>query len=229
MARGANWWGEFGLGVLVGERSGGAHAALDFGLKITAQVFGDDAGRGEFAKIRYGKVGQKGEHGRQGRRGIAYKREAHIVSLRPFAMTGDGLHDAKGGFLARQGLEHLGFREEGIIKGDGQDIWVAFRDKCAGNVRGASARESNLLAQGQLGEARDDLGFGEAFEFHGGSRREGELDEIHEVDIAQQAHCDEPRGPRMKEQSPLDGIAFKEIFARADVFEQLRGKILARE
>src|SRR5208283_17057 len=83
-----------------------------------------------------------------------HKGEAHIVGLGPFAVTGDGLHNAKRGFLSRQGLEHLSFRQEGIIKGGRQDIRVALRDERAGNVRGAAASKSNLLAQGQLREAR---------------------------------------------------------------------------
>lgn len=213
--------------MFVGQGFGGAHAALDFGLKIAAQIFGDDAGIREYAKIRDGEVGQEGQHRGERRGGIAHKGEAHIVGLGPFAVTGDGLHDAKRSFLVRQGLENLRFREEGIIEGDGQDIGVAFRDECAGDVRGSAARESNLLAQRQLREARNDLGFGEAPELHGGGGRKGELDEIHEVDVAQQAQGDEPRGTRMKKQRALDGVAFQEIFAGADVFEYFRGKVLA--
>jgi hypothetical protein len=218
--------GEFCLGVFVGQGFRDAHAALDFGLKIAAQIFGDDAGIREYAKIRYGEVGQEGEHRCQWRERIANEREAHVVRQRPFAVTGDGLHDAKRSFLSRQGLEHLSFRQEGIIEGDRQDIGVAFRDECAGNVRGTAAGKSNLLAQGQLREARDNLGFGEAFEFHGDCRREGKLDEIHEVHVAQQAQGDEPRGTRMKKQRVLDGVAFQEIFACANVFEYFRGKVL---
>src|SRR5208337_956831 len=127
----------------------------------------------------------------------------------------------------REGLEHLGLRQEGIIEGDGQDIRVAFRDKRANNVRGTAAGKSNLLAQGQLRKARNDLGFSEAFELHGGGGRKGKLDKIHEVHVAQQAQGDEPRGTRMKKQRALDGVAFQQIFARANVFEYLRGKILA--
>jgi hypothetical protein len=222
---GRNWR----LGVFVGKGFGDAHAALDFRLKIAAQVFRDDAGIREYTKIGYGKERQEGEHGCQWRGGIAHKREAHIVGLGPFAVTGDGLHDAKRSFLARQSLEHLRFREEGIIEGDRQDIRMAFRYECAGNVRGSAASESNLLAQWQLREARNDLGLGEAFELRGGGGREGELDKIHEVDVAQQAQTGEARSTRMKKQRTLDGVAFQEILARANVFKYLRGKILAGE
>jgi len=62
------------------------HAALDLRLKIAAQVFGDDAGIRECAKIRNGEVGQKGEHGGERRGGIAHKGEAHVVGLGPFAV-----------------------------------------------------------------------------------------------------------------------------------------------
>ena len=85
----------------MGQGFGGAHAALDLGLKIAAQIFGEDAGIREYAKIRYGEVGQKGEHGGERRGGIAHEGEAHIVGLGPFAVAGDGLHDAKRSFLAR--------------------------------------------------------------------------------------------------------------------------------
>jgi len=156
-----------GLGEFVGEGFGGAHAAQDFGLKIASQIFGEDSGIREYAKIRDGEVGQKGEHGGERRRGIAHKCEAHVIGLGPFAVAGDGLHDAKRSFFVREGLEHLGLRQEGIIEGDGQDIRVAFRDKRANNVRGTAAGKSNLLAQGQLREACNDLGFSEAFELHG--------------------------------------------------------------
>jgi hypothetical protein len=226
-ALGTIWREEFELGEFVGQGFGGAHAALDLGLKIAAEIFGDDAGIREHAKIRYGEVGQESKHSRQWRIRIAHKREAHIVGQGPFAVTGDGLHDTKRSFLAGQGLEHLGFRQEGIIEGDGHDLRVAFRNERTGNVRGSAASESNLLSQGQLREARNDLGFGEALEFGGGGGRESELDEIHEIDVAQQAEGDEARGTRMKEQSALDGIAFQKTFARANVFEHFRGKVLA--
>jgi len=60
---------KLGLGVFVGEGFGGAHAALDLRLKIAAQVFGDDAGIRECAKIRNGEVG-KSEHGARGAEGL---------------------------------------------------------------------------------------------------------------------------------------------------------------
>ena len=96
---------------------------------------------------------QEGEDSSERRVGIAHKGEAHIVGLRPFAVVGDGLHDAKGGLFARQSFEHLGFREEGIIESDGQDIRVAFRDERAGNagwVRGERGQFSGpeAIAEG---------------------------------------------------------------------------------
>src|SRR5208337_5242191 len=116
-------------------------------------------------------------------------------------------------FSSARALSTCDFREEGIIEGDRQDIRMAFRYECAGNVRGSAASESNPLAQWQLREARNDLGFGEAFELRGGGGREGELYKIHEVDVAQQAQTGEARSTRMKKQRALDGIAFQEILA----------------
>ncbi len=76
-------------------------------------------------------------------------------------------------------------------------------------------------------ETRDDLGFGDAPEFHGDGRGKSELDEIHEVDVANQTQADEARRTGMKEQGALDEIALEQIFARADVFQDFGGKILA--
>ena len=215
------------LDVFVGQGFGEAHTALDFGLEITAEIFGDDAGSGEFAKIRNGEMRQEGEDSGERRVGIADEREAHIVGLRPFAMIGDRLDDAEGSLFARQSFQNLGFREEGIIESNGEDVRVAFSNERARNARRAAASEGNFLAEGQLREARYDLVFGNALEFRGGDGGKRELNEIHEVDIANQTQANEARRAGMEEQGTFDDIALKQILARADVFEHFGGKILA--
>ena len=63
---------------------------------------------------------------------------------------------------------------------------MAFGDEGPGNSGGAASGEGNLLTEGQLREARDDLVLGNALEFHGNGRRKSELYEIHEVNVANQ-------------------------------------------
>ena len=69
------------LSVFVGQGFGGAHAALDFGLEIAAEIFGDDAGSSEFTKIRNGEMRQEGEDGGKRRVGIANQGETYVVGL----------------------------------------------------------------------------------------------------------------------------------------------------
>ena len=69
------------LDLFVGQGFGEAHTALDFGLEIAAEIFGDDAGSGQFAKIRNGEMRQEGEDGGERRVGITNQRQTHIVGL----------------------------------------------------------------------------------------------------------------------------------------------------
>ena len=82
---------------------------------------------------------QEGEDGGERRIGITNQREAHIVGLRPFAMVCHSLDDAEGSFFARESFEDLGFRQERIIKSNGEDMRVAIGDERAGNAGRAAA------------------------------------------------------------------------------------------
>src|SRR6266852_9596151 len=83
---------------------GFANALLDFGEQIFAQTFGNDAGRGQFAQIGDGKLGEIAEDGGERGTGMADAREAHVVGVGPLAMLRDGLDDAEGKAVARQSL-----------------------------------------------------------------------------------------------------------------------------
>ncbi len=71
--------------------------------------------------------------------------EADIVGAGPFAVLGNGANHIGREFFAREDLEDLCFGEIGIVQNYGEHLSVAFREERAGDARGPTPREGNLL------------------------------------------------------------------------------------
>jgi len=222
--------GEAGLGRLFeGSIFAPAQAAFDFREEIAANVFGDDAGRAEFAKVRDGEFRKNGKNGGERGGGLANEGEAHVVSLRPLFVLGDGFDDAGRELGTRERLEDVGFAEICVVEDDGEDWRVAFGEESAGDTAGAAASERDFLAERKLREAGDELFFGVAFEFGESAGSESELDEIHEIEIAKEAKADEARSVGMEDKRFFYGVIFQELFARGNFFNKSGRKIFSRE
>jgi hypothetical protein len=132
-----------------------ADALLDFGLKILAEAFGDDARRREFAEVGDGEFGKIGEDGRERGAGMADEREADVIALRPLAVVRDRLDYADGEAVEREGFQDLGFVEIGIVEDNGENLRMTLGEESAGYASRAAAGECELLSERELREARD--------------------------------------------------------------------------
>src|SRR5690349_25145740 len=103
---------------------------------------------------------------------------------------------------------------------------MAFGQQSAGNSRRAASRQRDFLAKRNLRKAREELLFGIALQLGGDGGRKRELDEIHQIEVADETQCDKARPTRMKAECLLDTIAFKERLALAHFLEDFTGKIL---
>jgi hypothetical protein len=208
---------------------GGSEAAGDFGLEIVAQGVGEDAGSDEFAEVAESDVREEREdHGQRGAR-MADNGDAHVIEDGPAAMTGGGDDDRFGKFIAGERFEEMAFVQVGIIEDDFKNAGMAFGEKRGGEAAGAAARQSYFLPQRQLREACEELLFGFDLEFGFGGDGEGELDKIHEIEIAEQAQADEAGHLGMKDDGALDAVIFQQGAAAGDLFENFGGEILAFE
>jgi hypothetical protein len=89
------------------------------------------------------------------------KSKPHVVEEGPFVVANDAVNDVSVEFFARQDFEDLRFSEVRIIEDDGKDLRMALAQERARNPGGAAAGESDFLAERKLGQASDDLIFGE--------------------------------------------------------------------
>src|SRR5260370_33637379 len=141
------------------------------------------------------------------------EREAHVVGVRPLAMLRDGLDDAKGKAVARQGFQNLRFGELQIVQHDGENLRVPLGEERAGRASGAAAAERDLLSQGKLRKARDQLSFGIDLQLGGSAGKQWELHQSHEIELANQAETREARCSRVERESALDAVIFQERLA----------------
>jgi hypothetical protein len=202
---------------------------MNFRLEILAKIFRNDAGSSQFAQIHHGQLREITKHNGERRGGVADESEAHVVMLRPFAVIGDRENNDLGQFIVPEDFQNLGFREAGIVEGDFENLGVAGGDQGPCDTGGAATGEGNSLAQGQLGETRDDVFLGVALEFGGNRGRQRKLHEVHEVEITQEAETNEARSIGMKNQRALYGVALQKVFSRGDVFDDLLGQIFPGE
>ena len=144
-------------------------------------------------------------------------------------MLGDGVAYGGRKFFASQGFQDLGFGEIGVVEHDRENLWMAFGKERAGDSAGTTTSERDFLAERQLCEACEELAFGHALEFGLRADRQGQLREIHQVEVSDEAHADQSWCVRMKCESALDAIIFQEILASGDFCEDFEREILAIE
>src|SRR5262249_52791417 len=147
----------------------------------------------EVAKVGDSELRQVGKNGGKRGRGIADESEANVVNVGPFAMRGNTLRDGGRYFFAGQSFQNLGFSEIGIVEDDWKNLSVAFGEKSACDAGWTAASQGDFLSERELWEAGEDLLFGVALEFGVDGGREGELYEVHQIEIAQKAEADEAR------------------------------------
>src|SRR6266481_1359667 len=153
----------------------GANAALNFRLQILAQIFRNDAGRGQFAQIRHREFGQVGENRRKRRCTMTHKREANIVSDRPLAMLNDGRDNGIGKFLAGQRPQDLRFGHVRIVENNGDNPRVALGQQRACHARRPATRQRNFLSERKLRKPREQLIFGTTLQLGGNAWQDGHL------------------------------------------------------
>src|SRR5437899_1257256 len=100
----------FGKGVTACCFFAGAHAALDLGLQILAEVFRNDAGRRQFPEVRNCELWKIRKNRGQRRRRVADKGEADVVSDGPLAMASNGGNHGSGELFAGERSQDLGLR-----------------------------------------------------------------------------------------------------------------------
>ena len=203
----------------------GAKTALHFGLDVAAQGFRNDARSSEVAEIGNRKVRQISKNCGKGCRRLAEKCDPNIVRDGPLAMMNDGRNDWSRKLLARESFQDLRFGQIRIIEDNGKNLRVAFRKKRARDARGTAPRQGDFLAERNLWKAREQLLLGVALEFGGYRRRKSKLNQVHQIEVADQAECYEAWTARMKAQRALDAIALEQRFALAHLFEDFTGKI----
>jgi hypothetical protein len=199
---------------------------VDFGLKVFAKIFRNDAGRNELTEVGDGQFGQVGKDGGQGRGAVAYQSQSNIVGMGPLGMLSDGLNDGGRNLFAGKSFQDLRFGEMRIVENDGEGLRMAFREKSSGDAGGPATGQRDFLAKRELGQAGRELIFRVALQIGRDAGCERELDEIHEIEIAQQAQGNQAGRMRVKRESALDAIALQEMLASRNLFEKFRAQIL---
>lgn len=123
----------------------------------------------------------------------------------------------------------MGFSEIGVIEDDGENLRVAFGEERAGDSAGAATGERDFLAERKLREAGEKLLFGDTFQLGGHADGQGELGEIHQIEIFDEAETCKSWCVRMKGERAFDSIIFEKVFARGNFFEDFGGEIFAVE
>src|SRR6266851_375080 len=181
-----------GRGRILGGGAG-AEAALHFRLNVAAQVFRNDAGRGQFAEVENGELWQVGKNCRKRRGRLAKKSNSNVVGDGPLAMMNDGRNYSDGQFSSGESLQDLRLGEVGIVENHGEHLRMALREQGAGNARRASTRQRNFLAERDLPKAGEQLLLGVAFQLGGDGGRKRELHQIHQIKVTDQAESCEAR------------------------------------
>jgi len=160
---------------------------------------------------------------------MAEQSEADVCPRGPFGVAGDGFDDAGGEFGGRERAEDLSFGEEGVFKGDASNAVVSFGEQSASSARGGTAREGELLSEGELREASDEELVGNATKLGRDRGEETGLDEVHQIELAKQAQGDHSRGARMKGEAATHRILGEPFFVARDFIEEVGGEVFAFE
>src|SRR5690348_10586743 len=104
---------------------------------------------------------------------------------------------------------------------------MTFRKQGSGDARRTTPRQSDLLAQRNLRKAREELLLRVAFQFCRNRGGKSKLDQIHQIEVANQTECSETRTAGMKAERFLDAITLEQRLALADLFEDFAGEIFS--
>ncbi len=144
-------------------------------------------------------------------------------------MRGNGLNDTRRKLHVGQRLQNLGFGKKGIVQRDGRNLGMPLRQEGARHTRRCAPRQRQLLAQRQLSQARDQDVFRETLQASLCCRQQGELHEVHQVELTNHADEDNPRNMRMKCQGFLHRTALYERATPHDRFQKTCGEVFAFE
>jgi hypothetical protein len=129
--------------------------------------------------------------------------------------------------LPRQDLQHLRFREKGIVEHGRQDLWMPFGQQCSRDACRPATRQHDLLSQSDLREAAGKQLFRLTPEFGVSRRLQANLHQIEQVEVAQKAHAYQARRMRMRYERSLHAIALQERLAPRNLFQNSLGEFFA--
>ena len=132
-------------------------------------------------------------------------------------------------FLTGKSPQDLRLGQIRIVEDHREHLRMTFGQQRASNATGTASRKRDLLTERNLLKAHEQLFFGVALQFRRDSGRKRQLNEIHQIEVANQPESKQARPARMKTESALDPIAFEERLALPRFFENYSGKIFSFE
>lgn len=192
---------------------------------VFADGFGHTPVKADVVKVRHRDIRQELEDLRERREWISNQRQAHMISVRPFAVASDRLDDYARKIFTRQILQQISFGKEGIIQ-NGLDQLRIFGDKQgACDTARSAARQCDLFAARDSLKLLQDRVFRGYFDFRGKCRSLSDPHEIEQVEEFQQGQGNKPRRLGMAGQRQLQRIASADFRASGDLTQNLSRQV----